>query len=59
MLILSRKIGEEIHIGDDIVIKLHNIKGGRAASIGIKAPESVQIRRAELPKDYKKSSSRG
>lgn len=47
MLILTRRVGESIIVGDDIEIKLTEIKGGQAR-IGIKAPDSVNIRRAEL-----------
>lgn len=47
MLVLTRKIGEGIIIGDDIVIKLIDIKGGNAR-IGIEAPRDRQIHRQEV-----------
>ena len=47
MLVLSRRDGEEIVIGDDIVVKVLSIDGGRVR-VGIEAPMSVQIRRSEL-----------
>jgi carbon storage regulator len=47
MLVLTRKAGEEIHIGDDIVIVVGRVKGRRAL-LGIDAPSSVTIRRKEL-----------
>lgn len=47
MLVISRKAGESIHIGDDVVLQITAIKGGRI-QIGITAPRAVSIRRAEL-----------
>jgi len=47
MLVLSRKKGEQIRIGDDVVITIHRMSGNRV-SIGIEAPESYRIVRGEL-----------
>ena len=47
MLVLSRRVGERIQIGDDIVITLNKISGNRIA-LGIEAPREVSIRRGEL-----------
>lgn len=47
MLVLSRKKGEEILIGDDVVVTVHRLSGNRV-SIGIKAPNSYRIIRGEL-----------
>ncbi|QDV40383.1 hypothetical protein Enr13x_01890 [Stieleria neptunia] len=47
MLVLTRKIGESIQIGSDIIIKVSNISGGRVR-IGIDAPRDVAIQRSEL-----------
>jgi carbon storage regulator len=49
MLVLSRKIGEKIMIGDGIVVVVKRILGQRV-TFGIEAPESVRIVRAELPR---------
>lgn len=50
MLVLTRKRSEKIQIGDDIVIKV--IRTGRSAvKIGIEAPDSVRVLRAELCQD--------
>lgn len=48
MLVLSRKVGEEILIGDNISITVVKSQGGKVR-IGISAPEEVAIRRAEIP----------
>lgn len=47
MLILSRKIHEEINIGNGISITVVAIRG-KQVRIGIKAPPNVSIRRHEL-----------
>ncbi len=47
MLVLSRKRGEEILIGDDIRISIVSIEGDRVR-IGIDAPEKLEILRGEL-----------
>ena len=47
MLILSRKKGESIKIGDDIEIFVAEIKGDKVR-LGISAPESMKICRTEL-----------
>lgn len=46
MLVLSRKKGQEIHIGDNIVIVLMQI--GNQTRLGIRAPRDVPIVRGEL-----------
>jgi carbon storage regulator len=47
MLILARKIGEAIAIGDDIKIRVLEIKGGQA-KIGVEAPTEVAVHREEI-----------
>lgn len=47
MLVLSRKEGEEIEIGGEIVITITEISGNRA-SLGITAPRNLRIIRREL-----------
>ena len=49
MLVLSRKAGDEIIIGDDIRVVVSQISGGRV-SIGIQAPREIHIVRGELPR---------
>lgn len=46
MLVLTRKIGQEIRIGDDIVLKITGVQGGRV-KIGIDAPRERRISRPE------------
>ncbi|MBF0143175.1 MAG: carbon storage regulator CsrA [Magnetococcales bacterium] len=47
MLILTRRIGESLNIGDDIKITLLGIKGNQVR-IGIDAPRDVEVHREEI-----------
>jgi carbon storage regulator len=47
MLILSRKVGESIRIGDDVVVTVTRVGGGKVR-VAIEAPPQVSIRREEL-----------
>lgn len=47
MLILTRRIGESLNIGEDIKITLLGIKGNQVR-IGIDAPKDVQVHREEI-----------
>ncbi len=49
MLVLSRKVGESIQIGDDITITVTRISES-AIRLGIDAPLDVRIDRTELAK---------
>ena len=47
MLVLSRKVGEQIQIGDNVSIVVNRVAGDRV-SIGIKAPRHIRVVRGEL-----------
>ncbi len=47
MLILTRKIGESINIGNDIKVTVVSIEGGQAR-LGIDAPRDVIVHREEI-----------
>jgi carbon storage regulator CsrA len=47
MLVLSRKSGERIHIGEDIVVEIRRIAGNRV-TLALRAPRDVRILRGEL-----------
>lgn len=47
MLVLSRKVGERIHVGDNITIEIRRIAGNRV-TIALGAPREVRILRGEL-----------
>lgn len=47
MLVLSRKIGERILIGENVAIQVLEVKGNRIR-LGIEAPTTVRVLREEL-----------
>ena len=47
MLVLTRKVGEKINIGDDIVLSVLEINRGNVR-LGIDAPRSVRVFRQEV-----------
>ncbi len=47
MLVLSRKIGERIRIGEDIILTVVRIHGDKVR-LGIEAPENVAVHREEV-----------
>ena len=55
MLIITRKKGESIMIGDDIEITISKIDDG-SVKIGIEAPKNVNILRKELYEEVEKEN---
>ena len=49
MLILTRKSGQSVHIGDEIKITVIEIKGNQVR-IGVDAPRHVAVHREEIYK---------
>lgn len=47
MLLLTRKLGENIRIGDDVKITIVEVKGNHV-KLGIDAPPSVKVHREEI-----------
>ncbi len=47
MLVLARKVEEEIRIGDQIIVRVLAVKDGQV-KIGIDAPRSLRVFRGEL-----------
>lgn len=46
MLVLARKLGESVHIGDGIVVTVVEVRKSRVR-LGIAAPSAVRIQREE------------
>lgn len=47
MLILTRRVGETLNIGDDIQVTILSVKGNQVR-IGIEAPIDVSVHREEI-----------
>jgi carbon storage regulator len=47
MLVLSRKVGERIHIGNDVFVEVRRVAGNRV-TLAISAPRSIRVLRGEL-----------
>jgi len=47
MLLLTRKLGENIRIGDDVKITIVEVKGNHV-KLGIDAPPNVKVHREEI-----------
>ncbi len=48
MLVLSRRTGESVVIGDDVVVTVLEVKGDGGVRLGIDAPRSTRVHRAEV-----------
>lgn len=55
MLILTRKVGESLLIGDDISITVLSVRGNQV-KIGINAPKDVSVHREEIYQRIKQTS---
>ena len=47
MLILTRRVGEAVMIGNDVVVAIVGVKG-KEVRIGVQAPKSVPVHREEV-----------
>lgn len=47
MLILTRRVGETVMIGDDVTVTILGVKGNQVR-VGINAPKSVAVHREEI-----------
>ena len=55
MLVLSRKVGETIWIGDEVELVITEVKG-EYVKLGIRAPRSIDIIRGELRNDVSEAN---
>ncbi|NNE44953.1 MAG: carbon storage regulator CsrA, partial [Gemmatimonadetes bacterium] len=47
MLVLTRKTGEWISIGDDVTVRVLSVKGDHV-QLGVEAPRSIAVHRGEI-----------
>ena len=55
MLVLSRRVGERLMIGDDVVVTILEVRSD-GVRLGIDAPRSVVINRAEVIEAVRESN---
>ena len=55
MLVLSRRVGERLMIGDDVVLTVLEVRSD-GVRLGIDAPRSVAVNRAEVIEAVKQSN---
>lgn len=55
MLVLSRRVGESVVIGDNVTVTVLEVRGD-VVRVGIDAPRSVAVHRAELLRELESSN---
>lgn len=58
MLILTRRVGETLMIGDDVTVTVLGVKGNQVR-IGINAPKDVSVHREEIYERIKAEQAGG
>jgi carbon storage regulator CsrA len=58
VLILTRRVGERVCIGDDVTVTVLGVRGNQVR-IGVEAPESVVVDREEIRERRIQGSEKG
>ena len=58
MLILTRRVGETLMVGDDVTVTVLGVKGNQVR-IGINAPKDVAVHREEIYQRIRQEQEQG
>ena len=58
MLILTRRVGESLMVGDEVTITVLGVKGNQVR-VGVKAPKEVAVHREEILNRIEEGASEG
>jgi len=58
MLILTRRVGETLMVGDDVTVTVLGVKGNQVR-IGVNAPKDVAVHREEIYDRIRKENEGG
>jgi carbon storage regulator len=58
VLILTRRVGEKVMIGDDVSVTVLRVKGNQVR-LGVEAPKSVSVQREEIFNRMKSETDAG
>jgi carbon storage regulator len=58
MLILTRRVGETLMVGDDVTVTVLGVKGNQVR-IGVNAPKNVAVHREEIYDRIRKENEAG
>lgn len=56
MLVLSRRAGESVVIGDDVVVTVLEVRGD-VVRVGIRAPRTIQVHREEVYRELRRANA--
>ena len=56
MLILTRRVGETVMIGEDVTVTVLRVKGNQVR-LGVNAPKSISVQREEIFHRIKRESA--
>jgi len=58
MLILTRRVGETVVIGDDVTVTVLGVKGNQVR-VGVNAPKEITVHREEIYERIKREQADG